>query len=222
MGTNPPEGIGARAHKAATVNAADVLGLALATSLAGCTVAGAEVRSVASLGPEAAVVHACPAAPKITYWPASAGAICYSIYGIEIEVRAETRRATAVGVGPILPLVWWFPRHTDDSPLEIGIFLKTEEPFTFDPWRASVRTLQGEGLFVTRVMTNVHGHTVDIDPRAARLPAHARFFLTFEKHLPPEQEFELAIPLVGPDGTDVPLPTVRFAPGKVRYLGTVP
>jgi hypothetical protein len=207
-----------------------VFGLAVcgASSLAGCAVSGSELRSMPTLGPEAAVVHACAKKSGMLYRPAGGAELCFTIHGVEVEAEAMNAEPTAAAIGFLFPLIPYGPEKTEPSqPLEIELWLMTKERYAFDPWRALVRTAQGETIGVSRVRINVSDergvHTVELDPRAPG--AHAlptRFFLTFEKHVAPEQEFVLTFQLIGPDRAEVPVPTIRFEKGEISYLDSVP
>ena len=131
-------------------------------------------------------------------------------------------------IGPLVPLVP-LPKEkaAPSEPLEVEIGLMTKQPYAFDPWRAVVRTAQGEAIPVSRVSANLRvGNvidTVELDPRAQGtrdLPG--RFFLVFDRHLAPERDFSLTFQLIGPDGAEVPVPTIWFKAGKVGYFGSVP
>jgi hypothetical protein len=205
-----------------------VLSLLATMSLAGCAIYGRELRSMPTVGPEAAVVvHRCPS-NGIVYWPAGGAELCFSYVGVEVEAEAMNAEHTAFAIGPLLPLIPFFPKKAERSePLEVELGLLTKERYGFDPWRVLVRTAQGEVIGVSRVETNVrddHGvHTVELDPHAREtreLPG--RFFLKFERHVALEQEFFLTLQLIGPGGAEVPVPTIRFRQGKVSYLGSIP
>jgi len=187
-----------------------------------------------ALGPEVAVVHACPGAPKIWYSPPSGGTICFSAQGVEAEVEATNRETTLLVLGPLLPLVPIHPGEEPVSsrPLGIDLAFRTDRSYTFLPWRVSVRTAHGETIGVSEVETNVRDlrfggvHTVKLDPqdRDARplSTRYARFFLRFARPVVPDEEFSLTLHLIAADGSDVPLPRILFKKGKVSYLATVP
>jgi hypothetical protein len=202
--------------------------LAAALLVEGCTVYGTELRSVPALGADAVVVRVCPKQPGLTTWPPSGGRLCFSTHGVDTEVEADNSETTFLAVGPLLPLVPLFQKRVGRSrPLEIELGFKTDQPLTFDPWQVSLRTDRGEAIRITRVETNVRDakgvHTVEMDPSDAGLRRlSGRFVLTFERHVGPDQELVLALSLIGPDGSDVPLPPIRFKQGKMSYLGSVP
>jgi hypothetical protein len=198
-----------------------VLAVCASLSLAGCAIAGSELRSLPTLGPEAAIVHACPSEKGISY--SRPEKLCFSIYGMEVEARAMNEKYTALFMGPLLPL-FPTPAESDGSrPLRIELDFRANERLAFAPWRASLRTEQGATLEVSRVQTNVRGatgvHLVEVDPRdrEARLPA-SFFELTFAEHVPPEQEFVLSLEIIDPSGAALPMPTIRFSAGKIRFF----
>jgi hypothetical protein len=208
--------------------------LASALLLGGCTIYGKEVRSMPALGPDAAVVHACPSAPKIWYSPPSGATICFSSRGVEAEVEATNRETTFLALGPLLPLV---PIQSGEKPIStrpLGVELafRADVAYGFFPWRVSVRTAHGETIGVSEVETNVRDfrfggvHTVKIDPQDQEArplsTRYARFFLRFEKPIVPDEEFSLILHLIAPDGSDVPLPRITFKKGTLSYLGTIP
>jgi hypothetical protein len=211
-----------------------VFALASALLLGGCTIYGKEVRSMPAVGPEVAVVHACPGAPKIWYSPPSGGAICFSARGVEAEVKANNFETTFLALGPLLPLV---PIHSGEKPvssrpLGVDLAFRADVSYGFFPWRVSVQTAHGETIGVSEVLTNVRDfrfggvHTVKLDPhdQEARLLStqYARFFLRFGRPVLPDEEFSLTLHLIAPDGSDVQLPTITFKKGKLSYLGTIP
>jgi len=109
--------------------------LACSLFLDGCTIYGREVRSMPALGPEAAVVHACPGAPKIWYSPPSGGAVCFSAQGVEAEVKANNFETTLLLLGPLVPVV---PIHFGETPasarrLGVDLAFKTDVRYTFSP-----------------------------------------------------------------------------------------
>jgi hypothetical protein len=211
-----------------------VFAFASALLLGGCTIYGKEVRSMPALGPEAAVVHACPSAPKIWYSPPSGATICFSAQGVEAEVEATNRETTFLALGPLLPLV---PIHSGEKPvssrpLGVELAFRADVPYGFFPWRVSVRTAHGETIGVSEVETNVRDfrfggvHTVKLDPQDQEArplsTRYERFFLRFERPVVPEEEFSLTLHLLAPDGSDVELPRITFKKGRLSYLGTIP
>ena|ERR1022692_580506 len=200
--------------------------------LGACTVSGTDLRSMPTLGSKIAEVPSCPKQPGVFYAPPSGGSLCFSIYGVQMEVEAQNSETIASAIGPLFPVLPYFPKRNDSGPLAIDLaFNQTEEPYAFSPWEVSVQTDRGETVGVSRVSTNVREgqsvRTVALDPRekGARMlgaGAWSRFFLTFEKHIAPEQPFSLTLHLRATNGADVQLPTISFKNGKVSYLGTIP
>jgi hypothetical protein len=48
------------------------------------------------------------------------------------------------------------------------------------------------------------------------------FSLTYDKHVAPEQGFSVRLQLIGFDGADVPLSSIRFKKGKLSYFASIP
>jgi len=209
---------------------AAVVGL-VAVLVGGCAIYGRELRSVPSLGPEEPTLHDCPTRSGISYSPPSGGELCYSVDGIDVEVEAENAEQTFGAMGPLLPVIPHFPKRAERSdPLRIEIAFKADERYAFNPWQAVLRTEQGETIGVAKVQRNVREgnavHTIDVDPhdRGAHMLSERfeRFFLTYEKHVGPEQAFSLALRLIGFAGSDIRLQTIRFNKGKLSYFASVP
>ena len=203
--------------------------------LDGCTIYGKEVRSMPALGPDVAVVHACPTAPKIWYSPPSGGTICFSSQGVEAEVEATNRQTTFLALGPLVPLVpiQSGEKPASSRPLGVDLAFRTDVSYTFFPWRVSVRTARGEVIGVSEVETNIRDfrfggvHTVKLDPQDQEArplsTRYARFFLRVRKTGRPRRGvLSLTLHLVAPDGSDVPLPRITFKKGTLSYLGTIP
>jgi len=134
-------------------------------------------------------------------------------------------------IGPFLPLFPYVPDGRGTRPLEIDLAFKPNEPHAFAPWTASVQTAARDVVRVSHVRANIRvGQvvktvTIERDDNGPRtLPAGQvnRFFLSFEKHLAPEQQFSLTLHLTKRDGADVQLPTIIFRQGKVSFLAAVP
>jgi len=195
--------------------------------LQGCAIYGKELRSIPTVGPDAVIVHACPGRQGISYWPSSGGRLCLSTHAIEVEVEAENGQTTFFAIGPLLPLVPFFPKEgTDSAPLRIQLGFHAGDGYTFAPWQMSVTT-RGEILKVSRALANVREgkgvHTVELDPRdqSAR-PLDTWFVLIFARHVAPDEEFFLSLHVTAPDGSDVQLPSIRFSKGRLSYLAAVP
>jgi hypothetical protein len=134
-------------------------------------------------------------------------------------------------IGPVLPLFPYFPDGRNTRPLRIDIAFKPNEPHAFAPWKVSLRTEGGDVVQPSEIGTNAHVGTsvktvaIGRDENGPRLlPARqvSRFFLTFDRHLAPEQQFSLALHLTRADDADVQIPTIVFTKGKVSFLASVP
>ncbi|HVZ73380.1 MAG TPA: hypothetical protein VHJ20_13460 [Polyangia bacterium] len=200
----------------------------VALSAAGCAVSGTELRSMPALGPELARVHRCPKIVGLDQRPEGGAKLCFSFLSLEVTAEAMNAVTLAQSVGFLVPMIPLTPHEpTRGEPLEVNLSLATREPYRFDPWRVTVLTARGETIRVSRVRTNVRAgggvHTVELDPNArGPMPLSAWFFLTFERHVPIDQEFALTLALIGPDGADVPTPLIRFKRGQISYSGSVP
>jgi hypothetical protein len=200
--------------------------LAAVLCCGGCAVFGTDLTSIPTFSPEIPTVYTC-ARSGIQYAPASGPRLCFSLRGVKMEIEANNAEAVAGAIGP-LPLVPFFhPRRPSARPLMIGLAFQPDGPYSFQPWQVSLQTDQGETVRVADVKANVRVgrrvETVAIDHDARALEAHrwSHFFLTFEKHVGPEQRFSLTLRLIAPDGADVRVP-IRFKEGKVSYLAAIP
>jgi hypothetical protein len=206
-----------------------VLALAAALSSGGCAVYRTELTSIPTFSLGTPALYECPRAGG-HYAPPSGAGLCFSIHGIRIEVEAYNAQPVAGAFGPFPLIPFFCPKSTSTRPLTVGLGFKTDQPYTFAAWDVSLQTEQGETVRVSGVSANVRdGRSIKKvaierrDAEALTTGAHVsnRFFLTFAKHVPPEQKFALTVRLVAPDGVDVQIP-IRFKRGKFSYLGTIP
>jgi len=207
------------------------LSFSLAGLLGGCTIYGTELTSLPAVRPESAQVYDCPKIPKLSSFPPSGATLCFSMRGVQMEVAAQNGETVAFAIGPLFPVLPFFPERSGAGPLRIEIGFKADRSYSFDPWEAALQTDQGESVGISKVSANLRDggpdRTVEIDRRErggrmVEASTWGRFLLTFEKPIAPEQAFSLTLLLRSRDGADVQLPTISFKEGKVSYLGVIP